>query len=110
MTWRYLAVLSLLTGAIGAAKWGGERKPDTLEHPISSIPDHFGQWQRASESRFSEQVEGKLAATDYLYRVYRNGGTDLALLVSYYAEQKAGETMHSPQNCLPGAGWDACGQ
>jgi EpsI family protein len=107
MTWRYLAVLSLLTGAVAASKWGGERAPDLLAHPLSSIPDRISQWHRASESRFSEQLEGKLAATEYLYRVYRDGAADLALLISYYAEQKAGETMHSPQACLPGAGWEA---
>jgi EpsI family protein len=25
--------------------------------------------------------------------------------VGYYASQRQGDTMHSPQNCLPGAGW-----
>src|ERR1043166_2723755 len=27
------------------------------------------------------------------------------LYVGYYASQRAGATYHSPQNCLPGAGW-----
>jgi EpsI family protein len=26
--------------------------------------------------------------------------------VAYYAAQRAGESMHSPRNCLPGSGWD----
>jgi EpsI family protein len=25
--------------------------------------------------------------------------------VGYYASQRQGDTIHSPQNCLPGAGW-----
>jgi EpsI family protein len=29
----------------------------------------------------------------------------LALYIGYYASQRQGDTMHSPQNCLPGAGW-----
>jgi EpsI family protein len=29
----------------------------------------------------------------------------VSLYVGYYASQRQGETMHSPLNCLPGAGW-----
>ena len=29
----------------------------------------------------------------------------MALYVGYYASQRQGDTIHSPQNCLPGAGW-----
>jgi EpsI family protein len=27
------------------------------------------------------------------------------LFIGYYASQRNGQTYHSPQNCLPGAGW-----
>jgi EpsI family protein len=107
MSWRYLVILLLLTATVAASKWGDRRMRDQLVHPLSGIPDHFGEWRLSSEPRFSEEVEGKLAATEYLSRMYRSGNSQLGLLVSYYAEQKAGETMHSPQACLPGAGWEA---
>ncbi len=29
----------------------------------------------------------------------------VGLYVGYYASQRQGDTIHSPQNCLPGAGW-----
>jgi EpsI family protein len=107
MTWRYLIAILLLTGTIVASKLGGDRKPEKLIEPISAIPDRIDGWQQVSESRFSQQVETKLAATQYLSRVYRKGNVEAGLLVSYYAEQRAGESMHSPRNCLPGAGWEA---
>jgi EpsI family protein len=28
------------------------------------------------------------------------------LFAAFYARQRAGESMHSPKNCLPGAGWE----
>ena len=28
------------------------------------------------------------------------------LYVGYYQQQRAGESMHSPKNCLPGAGYE----
>jgi EpsI family protein len=29
----------------------------------------------------------------------------VSLYIGYYASQRQGDTIHSPQNCLPGAGW-----
>ncbi len=48
--------------------------------------------------------------TSYLYRVYASpgagrAGTPVTLYVGYYDRQARGRTIHSPKNCLPGAGW-----
>jgi EpsI family protein len=51
-----------------------------------------------------------VGVTSYLARNYQ--GTDTAkaaafsLYVGYYAQQTQGQTIHSPKNCLPGAGWE----
>jgi EpsI family protein len=43
---------------------------------------------------------------DYVNREYVNAaGIPVGLYVGYYASQRQGDTIHSPQNCLPGAGW-----
>lgn len=49
---------------------------------------------------------------DYLMRVYAAPGAAAAdaafsLYVGYYRTQAQGRTIHSPKNCLPGAGWEA---
>jgi EpsI family protein len=45
--------------------------------------------------------------SDYTSRVYFSPQEGFAqLYVGYYASQKTGDTIHSPKNCLPGAGWD----
>ena len=31
------------------------------------------------------------------------------LFLAYFPSQRTGNTMHSPQNCLPGAGWSMSG-
>lgn len=41
----------------------------------------------------------------YLNRVYRQAGDEVGLYVGYYKSQRAGDSVHSPKNCLPGAGW-----
>ena len=43
---------------------------------------------------------------DYVNRVYvEASGAPVGVYIGYYASQRQGDTMHSPQNCLPGAGW-----
>jgi EpsI family protein len=45
--------------------------------------------------------------TDYSARAYtRDSIVDFFTLVSYYDSQGQGKTIHSPRNCLPGAGWE----
>jgi EpsI family protein len=47
-----------------------------------------------------------LRANDYLTRQYAtSSGGWVNLFVAYFRSQRAGQTPHSPKNCLPGAGW-----
>jgi EpsI family protein len=60
-------------------------------------------------SREEAQVAG---VSDYLVRVFEDTGHDttrarsVSLYVGYYDRQTRGKTIHSPKNCLPGAGWE----
>jgi EpsI family protein len=48
-----------------------------------------------------------LGAGDFLNRDYENVSSPefIGLFVAYYPSQRTGDTLHSPQHCLPGAGW-----
>lgn len=53
------------------------------------------------------QVAG---VSDYLLRDYSvsdSASTAFSVYVGYYESQTQGRTIHSPKNCLPGAGWEA---
>ncbi len=67
----------------------------------------LGEWrQKGNEIRFDAQTESVLRTTDYTMREYvLPDGRPANLYVGYYAPQRTGATYHSPQNCLPGAGW-----
>jgi EpsI family protein len=50
--------------------------------------------------------------TAYLLRSYEprdpaGGALPFSVYVGYYDSQPQGKTIHSPKNCLPGAGWEA---
>lgn len=59
-----------------------------------------------------DTAEARVAGfTDYLRRNYTTAdGRDFSLYVGYYDEQRQGKSIHSPRNCLPGAGWDPVGR
>ena len=45
--------------------------------------------------------------SDYVARLYwRDSVAAFTTFVSYYERQTQGKTIHSPRNCLPGAGWE----
>lgn len=49
--------------------------------------------------------------SEYLLREYTPPDRPLfTVYVGFYDEQRQGKTIHSPKNCLPGAGWDPVGQ
>lgn len=47
--------------------------------------------------------------SDYLMRGFQRDSLDpgFSVYVGYYDYQIQGKTIHSPKNCLPGAGWEA---
>jgi EpsI family protein len=56
--------------------------------------------------KFSKEIEAVLGASDYTMREYAGpDGRSANVYIGYYLSQRTGATYHSPQNCLPGAGW-----
>ena len=56
-----------------------------------------------------DTTERRIAGMDqYLHRVFRTDSLDpgFSVYVGYYTYQVQGKAIHSPKNCLPGAGWE----
>jgi len=74
--------------------------------PLSSLPLTIGSWQGQEESPLADDVLAQLGVDDYVNREYFMAGfAPVGVYIGYYASQRQGDTIHSPQNCLPGAGW-----
>jgi EpsI family protein len=59
------------------------------------------------DQHVSDEERRVAGMTDYVARVYaRDSIVAFTTLVSYYDRQSQGKTIHSPRNCLPGAGWE----
>jgi EpsI family protein len=103
----YLLLAVLFIGGI-FINWFEQRGEAEVERKsLQEIPSKLGDWrQKGDEIRFDKQTETVLRTTDYIQRYYTLPDGRLAnLYVGYYASQRTGATYHSPQNCLPGAGW-----
>lgn len=73
---------------------------------LSEFPQQFDVWRQVEEQRLGEGQFRELKADDYISRTYVNDkGFPVFLFIAYYASQRHRQTFHSPQNCLPGAGW-----
>ncbi len=74
---------------------------------LDSLPSQFGAWT-GRDIPIDRQTLEILGAGEFLQRDYENSSQSQAgidLFVAYFPSQKAGDTIHSPSHCLPGAGW-----
>jgi EpsI family protein len=85
------------------------RKPQPLARPLASIPTQIDGWIGAPGPELPEDIQGVLKASNVLSRFYQRGDRAIDLFIAFYAEQRAGESMHSPKVCLPGSGWEIGG-
>lgn len=100
-------IAAILIGGL-AVNWFVTRgEAVTSRRPLGELHSNLGGWkQKGSEIRFGEQIESVLKTTDYTMREYLSPDGRLSnIYVGYYSSQRTGATYHSPQNCLPGAGW-----
>ncbi|CAN5884838.1 hypothetical protein BH24ACI4_BH24ACI4_11850 [soil metagenome] len=96
--------LILMAGLYANGATGPELTPPRL--PLAAAPMTFGPWTGHDATPFADDVLDQLGVDDYIHRRYSTaGGAPVSVYVGYYASQRQGDTIHSPQNCLPGAGW-----
>ena len=101
--WTMIAVL--LAGAAGMGFLShGEATPPA--RPMTEFPKDIGSYSTVAEIPFDQKTLDILGVTDYLNRVYLSPAKgELGLYVGYFRTQRTGAQIHSPKNCLPGAGW-----
>jgi EpsI family protein len=99
-----VAVLLMVTAAYLAT--AARAEPTPIRRSLSELPFSIETWRGAAAPPLSSEVLGQLRVDDYTMRTYSRARNDaVGLYVGYYATQRQGASIHSPLNCLPGAGW-----
>lgn len=105
--WRFVATVALLaTTAIFLQARGHNETLPNREH-LASLPYQFEDWT-GTDVPLPQDVLDILGPGDFLQRFYQNTAVSqpyVDLFVAYFPSQRAGDTIHSPRHCLPGAGW-----
>ena len=73
---------------------------------LAEFPESLGDWTLVNDQKMDKQSLEILKVDDYFMRNYRNSkGEVIGLYVGYFKSQREGKGIHSPRQCLPGAGW-----
>jgi len=102
---RRVIVLVAILLAAGAGRWQLQAVEPAASSDLAKLPMALDEWSGRPGSRFDADVLSVLRADDYVNRIYTTSGRAAGLYVGYSRAQKFGATIHSPLNCLPGAGW-----
>ena len=105
-SWRFWAAAALLSGAALLLYARNRSEVIAARQPLASLPRTLGDWT-SRDVPISQEVRDVLGPGDFLLRDYQQpaGGPAVDLFIAYFPSQRSGDAIHSPKNCLPGAGW-----
>ena len=102
---RFVPAMILAAGLGLLGLTHGQERPTPLK-PIAKILDSVPGYTHTPipVDTNSQRVAGM---DEYVNRVYAQDTLQVfSLYVGYYTYQTQGKSIHSPRNCLPGAGWE----
>ena len=100
-----IVVLVLLLGA-GLNYYFSKPDISFPRKSLAEFPKTLGDWTAVSDHKIDSQSMEVLKVDDYFMRNYRNSnGETIGLYIGYFKSQREGKGIHSPRQCLPGAGW-----
>ncbi|MGH9728522.1 MAG: exosortase C-terminal domain/associated protein EpsI [Candidatus Acidiferrales bacterium] len=108
MTIRLCIVALVLVGGVTLLHAMSHGEAVVAHQPLHDLSYTIGDW-KGQEQPLEQRIVQAVSVSDYTNRLYMNPSGPAAavqLYVGYYSSQRTGDTIHSPKNCLPGAGWD----
>ena len=104
--WRFVIAVAVLAGTALLLQARNGSEIIAARRPLASFPHTFDGWT-GIDIPMTQDVLDVLGPGDFLLRNYQDPvrRAQLGLFIAYFPSQRAGDTIHSPKNCLPGAGW-----
>lgn len=105
---RFGCLIGLLLLITADLRWMPHGHPVPPRNDFATFPTHIADWSGRNLPDLTAAEKRVLAADNYLLRDYHGNanGAEVALFIAYYRSQRSGDALHSPKNCLPGAGWE----
>lgn len=103
---RLLFPVALLVGAGVFLHVRGQVEVIPQRQGLTTFPVQIGAWQ-GRDLPLDSNIREALGPGEFLFRDYfrSSASPPVNLFLAYFPSQRTGDTIHSPKNCLPGAGW-----
>lgn len=102
---QFLTVIVFLVITISITFIVDFREKIIIKKPFSQFPPQIGEWIGSTEAMDQELLK-ELDLSDYIIADYRNKmNQEINFYTAYYQSQRKGESIHSPDTCLPASGW-----
>jgi EpsI family protein len=116
---RFWTVLMLMVITLGLLLHRGDADHVPPSDPLSLMPTTID-GMSSHDIPLDDDVLSVLGKGDFLNRTYTvsdpkvaaeragtgpGGNYPVGVFIGYFATQRTGQSIHSPQHCLPGAGW-----
>jgi EpsI family protein len=104
---RFTIATALLLGTTLVLNLRGSVDVTVPRLPLDLFPTNVARWS-STEEPLSDEARAILGEGDFLPRSYSDGTRQapIGLFIAYFPTQRTGSSIHSPKNCLPGAGWE----
>lgn len=110
---RFWAIVLVMSFSAFVLHVRGDVDRIPYSHPLSELPTTLD-GRTSTEIPLNQETLDILGKGDFLYRMYQaapdapknqDARAPISLFIGYFPTQRTGQSIHSPQNCLPGAGW-----
>ena len=102
---QFIVAVALLSVTLMASYGIEFREKIPVAKDFSLFPMKIGEWEGTGQS-MEQKIIDQLDLTDYVMMDYRNKrNQSVNFYVAFYESQQKGESIHSPDTCLPGGGW-----
>ena len=112
---RFWTVILLMAVTLTMLMHRGDADRVPPSQPLSLMPSSIDGLV-AQDLPLDDDVLAVLGKGDFLNRIYTppqpmpistqpGANYPVSLFIGYFATQRTGQSIHSPQHCLPGAGW-----
>ena len=108
---QYWAIIALLGATAAAVNIRGDHDYEPTATPLTQFPQTLGNLA-GTDIPMDQETLDVLGHGYFMDRLYKpTDGEDDAkagpvrLFIGYFPTQRSGQSIHSPQHCLPGSGW-----
>jgi len=102
---QFVMSMAVLLLTVGLSQGIEFRQRVAIGRPFNQFPMQIGEWKGSPEV-MEREFRDALDFSDYILATYTDSrGKTVNLYVAYYQDQRKGESIHSPETCIPMNGW-----